>query len=152
MPDLNGRELLEIRILTPDKISPMLNIKEFTTWYGSVSDDSDWFLLGNLDRSLAKLFKTKVTAVYLTAETALKQKDRYPDLTPEDYSVFDSVGTADAAVKDGKMTILFFYVSNSFYKISIKKTGNDELIMTSLHKASESYFDRGTVIFNKIQK
>lgn len=150
VPDLNDNELMK-----PIPIEFVMNKKEFEPWYKSVHAKSEFFQIAMVSKSIAKSFGTKNRGVFITGETAVKQKREHPGLTSDDYSVLSSISHADALIRDSKATILFFYISNKMYKAAVKKTNKAELLLTSFHRTDMKYLKsvvrRGEVIFNNIE-
>jgi len=128
-----------------DLIQSWLGLRAFSDWLAAPG--GNWPLVRLTAEDAAALGATRQVAD-LSAETALKQLARHPELTPQDYALAQAtVDGATRRIKDGPRTMIFIREAEDGHLLVVKATQSGEgLFVTSFRRISANPAERARLI------
>lgn len=128
-----------------DLIQSWLGLRAFSDWLAAPG--GSWPLVRLTAEDAAALGATRQVAD-LSAETALKQLARHPELTPQDYALAQAtVDGATRRIKDGPRTMIFIREAEDGHLLVVKATRSGEgLFVTSFRRISANPAERARLI------
>lgn len=128
-----------------DLIQSWLGLRVFSDWLAAPG--GSWPLVRLTAEDAAALGASRQVAD-LSAETALKQLARHPELTPQDYALAQAtVDGATRRIKDGPRTMIFIREAEDGHLLVVKATQSGErLFVTSFRRISANPSERARLI------
>ena len=128
-----------------DLIQSWLGLRVFSDWLAAPG--GSWPLVRLTAEDATALGATRQVAD-LSAETALKQLARHPELTPQDYALAQAtVDGATRRIKDGPRTMIFIREAEDGHLLVVKATQSGErLFVTSFRRISANPAERARLI------
>ena len=128
-----------------DLIQSWLGLRVFSDWLAAPG--GSWPLVRLTAEDAAALGATRQVAD-LSAETALKQLARHPELTPQDYALAQTtVDGATRRIKDGPRSMIFIREAEDGHLLVVKATQTGErLFVTSFRRISANPSERARLI------
>lgn len=141
------RDKLDVLPRAPsvDLIQSWLGLRAFSDWLAAPG--GNWPLVRLAAEDAAALGATRPVAD-LSAETALKQLARHPELTPQDYALAQTtVDGATRRIKDGPRSMIFIREAEDGHLLVVKATQTGErLFVTSFRRISANPSERARLI------
>lgn len=136
-----------------------LDKKQFANWFASATKESDSVNFLQLNDSNVLALGSVTNVVFMSGETAAKQRLKHNDLTAYHYEqLSNNINDADVVVlKSDGHKLVFFFIDEKLYEAIIKLTKDKkELYIVSFYRAEKTKIDResrhGTVITDKREK
>ena len=115
---------------------------------------NSFYILGNIPDYVAEIVKSKTNIIKFSVDSLIKNILEHPELTLNEYkNLAKYINNAEYILLKNNKNLIYFKIDNTIYQFVIKKTqNNEELFITTFHKASINQLNKDIKRYTQIKR
>ena len=115
---------------------------------------NSFYILGNIPNYVADEIQSKTTVIKFSVDSLIKNILEHPELTLNEYKNLSKyLNSAEYILLKNNKNLIYFKIDNTIYQFVIKKTqNNEELFITTFHKASINQLNKDIKRYTQIKR
>ncbi len=115
---------------------------------------NNYFVVGNLSNYVANKIQANTTMIKFSVDSLIKNIIEHPELTLGEYkNLTKYLYNAEYILLKSNKNLIYFKIDNKIYQFVIKKTqNNEELFITTFHKASINQLNKDIQRYEQIKR
>ena len=115
---------------------------------------NDYYIVGNIPNYIADKIQANTTIIKFSVDSLIKNILEHPELTLNEYkNLTKYLNDAEYILLKNNKNLIYFKIENKIYQFVIKKTqNNEELFITTFHKASINQLNKDIQRYEQIKR